>query len=252
MPELVIKTKTGYQCPYCSRDYKEKFNLTNHVGICRFLQLSRREQNNEVELVSEELPTQHELFRIIQHLSLRIDKLEKDNTKLKQQNSKKINIMEWLNSSETQQPNVCFKDWTVNVILPKVISYMEIAYNKSLFDSMSSLFDEVFNEKKRDDLFPICSFNDKSLVFYVYKEVDGKNQWLQMTNPEFDGFIKQITARYYTEFIKGWYAEYESLILENETYYETYMRYYKKISGDDNYIKFKKRLYMTSKQELPS
>ena len=117
-------------------------------------------------------------------------------------------------------------------------------FRSNLVDSISLLFEDVFREKNEKDIYPICSFDDKPQVFYVYKESSsGQNKWEQMTNIEFEQLIKQITARYYVEFLKGWYAEYESMILENETYYETYIRYYQKISNEENYTKFKKRIY---------
>lgn len=244
---LIIKTDDGYQCPYCKRGYKEKFNISNHISICRFIQLSRREQTNEVEQINEELPTQHELFRIIQNLSLRIDKLEKDNTKLKYHN-KKPNMIELLN---TRTPPISvFKDWVNNFILPKVGKYMEVLYKQNLIESISLLIEEVIGEKNKEDVYPICSFSNKPLIIYVYREnIKGKILWEQMTNQEFEQLIKQITARYLCEFLKGWYAKHETLILENETYYEIYINYYQKISNEDNYSKFKKRIYTILKED---
>jgi hypothetical protein len=122
---------------------KEKFNITNHIGLCRFLQLSRREQTNELEQLNEELPTQLEMFRIIQHLSLRIDKLEKDNTKLRYQ-TKKINIIEYLNSSVREPPKCVLKEWVSTSILPKIDNYMDVVYKQNLVDSISLLFEDVF------------------------------------------------------------------------------------------------------------
>lgn len=249
---LIIKSEKGYQCPYCKRDFKEKFNIVNHTTTCRFLSLTKREQDNEIEQKGEDLPTQYELFRIIQHLSLRIDKLENENSKIKKQNMKKVNVIDWLNQSE-KKPKYLFKEWVSCYVLPKIVNHVEIAYKNNLTDSIYDMFENIVKEGGCIDIHPFCCFDHKSSVFYVYRtDSSGISQWEQLINEEFDQFIKQIVAKYYGEFLKGWYAEHESMILENETYYETYIRYYKKISAEVNYSKVKQRLYFICKQHMSS
>lgn len=247
MSEILIKSEKGYQCPYCKRDFKEKCNIVNHATTCRFLSLTKKEQDNEIEQRSEELPTHYELFRIIQHLSLRIDKLENENNKIRKQGMKRINVIDWLNRPE-KIPKCVFKEWVSCYVLPKIINHVEIAYKKSLLDSICDMFEIIVKEGGNH---PFCCFDHKSSVFYVYRTgSSGMSQWEQLNDDEFQQFIKQIVARYYVEFVKGWYSQYESVILENETYYETYIKYYKKISGEVNYSKLKQRLYFICKQQM--
>lgn len=249
MSEILIKSEKGYQCQYCKREFKEKFNIVNHTTTCRFLSLTKREQDNETEQKSEELPTQYELFRIIQHLSLRIDKLENENNKIKKQNMKRVNMIDWLNNQERTSKYV-FKDWVSCHILPKIVNHIETAYKGTLLDSICNMFETI---AKEGGIHPFRCFDHKSSVFYIYRaDSSGMNQWEQLTDEEFQQFIKQLVARYYVEFLKGWYAEYESVILENETYYETYIKYYKKLSGEINYSKLRQRLYFICKEHIDS
>ena len=69
-------------CKFCNREYKEKFNHDRHAQTCEFLSKTRREQDNEIDRF-EKLPTQKEMFLLIQELSRRITKLEKENSQLK-------------------------------------------------------------------------------------------------------------------------------------------------------------------------
>ena len=84
-----------YDCQYCNRNYKEKFNYDRHLLCCEFLFKSRREQNHEIDLLGP-IPSQREMYQLIQHMSVRIDKLEKENIRLRQVNTRKYNILEQL------------------------------------------------------------------------------------------------------------------------------------------------------------
>ena len=81
-----------YDCKYCKRNYKEKFNYDRHLLCCEFIFKSRREQNNEADLLAP-IPTQREMYQLIQHMSIRIDKLEKDNQRLQQVAKRKHNVL---------------------------------------------------------------------------------------------------------------------------------------------------------------
>ena len=48
---------TEYKCLYCPKTYKQKHNYNRHISICKFLKSGEKEQQNELELHSEKVPT---------------------------------------------------------------------------------------------------------------------------------------------------------------------------------------------------
>jgi hypothetical protein len=55
-----IKTEYGYQCCFCKREYKEKYNYERHYVCCEFLCKTRRQQINEIDSI-EKIPSQKEM-----------------------------------------------------------------------------------------------------------------------------------------------------------------------------------------------
>jgi len=231
-----------YSCPHCLRKYKLNSNLQKHVGICQFLQQTRKQLEDTAEY-TEKVPNMTELFHIVQYLSLRIDKLEKENSALKQQQKKNLNIMVWLNEQKTNQPAVLFSEWITECLLPEIKTCMDILYEQDIYTSITALFRKVLGNKETRQ--PFCAFDKKKLTFYVYnKSADtGKVDWGRLDDDEFNRLVKRLQARYIKEFMNGWYAENEALILENEDLYTTYMSYYEKISKEDNVAKYRNCIY---------
>lgn len=246
---LLDTSSLVYSCPHCLRKYKLSANLQKHVGICQFLQQTRKQLENTAEY-TEKVPSMTELFHIVQYLSLRIDKLEKENSALKQHQKKNLNITEWLNEQKENQPTVLFSEWITECLLREVKTCMDILYEQDIYASITALFEKVIGNKEVRQ--PFCSFDKKKLTFYVYnKSADsGKAEWTQLGDDEFNRLVKRLQARYITEFMKGWYAENEALILENEDLYSTYMSYYEKISKEDNVIKYRNCIYSATKTTI--
>jgi hypothetical protein len=234
-----------YSCPHCLRKYKLSANLKKHVGICQFLQQTRQQQD-ETEEHTEKTPTLPELFHIVQYLSLRIDKLEKENAQLKKHQSKNMNILEWLKSQKTQ-PTMALGEWVTEYVLPEVKANMALLYERDIYVSVTTLFEKVMANTSIQH--PFRAFDKKKLVFYVYRKApEGEAlTWEKLDEADFIKFVKQIQARYMIEFTQGWYAENEALILDNEAIYDTYIRYYEKMSKEDNFAKFRAVIYGATK-----
>ena len=243
-----LSSCNSHSCPHCLRKYKLSMNLNKHVGICQFLQQSRKQQDNEVDN-NEKIPSMRELFNIVQYLSVKIDKLEKENSQLKQHQKKQLNILQWLNEQRENKPDIIFSDWINMYLLPEIKHCMDLLYEHDIYQSVSALFERVITNHKIEH--SLCSFDKKKLLFYVYIKTDtGALEWVQLSDNDFIKLIKQIQARYIIEFMKGWYADNESFILENESYYETYIRYYEKITKEENFVKYKNVIYSAIKTNI--
>ena len=94
----MISTMNQYVCKTCTKTYKYKYNYDRHVACCKFFQKSIQDYEQEMDSV-EVLPDMQSLFKLVQELAHKVNRIEKENNQLKQKLSKrnKINVLEWLN-----------------------------------------------------------------------------------------------------------------------------------------------------------
>lgn len=231
---------SGYTCNFCLRNFKEKFNYDRHILCCEFFHKSDRERINEVELI-ESLPTQLQMYRLIQELAIRVNRLEKDNRKLLQSQKRKINILDFLNE-KNNQPSIIFYTWLTGIVYKNISEYLEVVFHNDLTTGIIHLFDNIINNSEPDKI-PICAFENKPNVFYIYdfrnqliKDIDsGENTpvWTALSIPEFTMILKKISHRFLIEFKKNWYDKNKHMIDTDETYKDKYIYYYKNILGGD-------------------
>jgi len=240
----------GHKCINCSRVYKEKFNFDRHAVYCDFLQKSAREQENKVELVSEPPPTTKQLYRWMQEMALRIDKLEKENMKLRKIHTKKINILEWLNKSP--KPDISFTEWIKRDVFILVHKYLETVFQENLMIGIYTIFCEVMKKKKSN--LPLRAFTKKNNMFYVFMENKG---WIIASTELIDSHLAHIAHRFIIEFKNHWYIPNESKIETDEKYQDLYINYYQQILGGTDkyseevrYEKIRKLLYKKMAENL--
>lgn len=249
-----MKTDYGYKCDFCPKEYKEKFNYDRHVVCCEFLCKSRREQINDIE-TNEQIPTQREMYRLIQELAMRNNKLEKELTKLKDLQKRKINIIDWL--QKTQHPNTSFIEWINSSVVVKIKDVLEIVYSNDLLTGFNRLFD-IALENNSDNL-PIRAYENKAGTFYVYKKNDSEEggTWKQISNNDFDKILSQISRQFIVEFKRNWFDPKKELVETDEKYKDVYIDYYERILGGNERIseavrfqRVRQTLYNNIKQNI--
>jgi hypothetical protein len=215
-----------YSCNFCKREHRLKFNHDRHVQTCEFLSKSKREQNNEIDSF-EKIPTQKEMFQLIQELSIRISKLEKENSELK--NSVRIKIKRNFNDilNQTVKPEFNFNHWK-DMILNTIENFLETVYNNDLLHATNELFLHFINNY--GDKLPIRAYDIKSNIFYIY---DSDNTWTPLSNIEFDKFLAVVSHRFLVDFNRCWCQVHCDKIAKVESYKLMYLDYYKKILGGD-------------------
>jgi hypothetical protein len=239
-----------HTCKYCGRDYKEKFNHDRHAQTCEFLSKTRREQDNEIDSF-EKLPTPKEMFLLIQELSIRIEKIEKENTELKNIITHKIrkNFTDFLN--QINPPDFAFDEF-ITMMVNDVEKYLPIVYEKDLLKANIELFN-YFVEKYNDKL-PIRAFDIKQNIFYIY---DSENRWSVISNQEFDKILARISYRFLVEFNRCWYLVNKDK-LQDDNYKEMYFDYYRKILGgerisdESRYQRIRAHIYNKIKKNIKS
>jgi hypothetical protein len=222
-----------YQCRFCLRDYKVKFNVDRHEQTCEFLSKTRKEQDNEVDSF-EKLPSQREMFSLIQELSIRINKLEKENAKLKNsvKTKEKRNFIDILN--ETQRPHVLLDDW-ITSLMDSVEQKLEIVYKNDLHTGIISLFEESIDD------FPLKAYDIKHNMFYSYDKET--MSWQIFPKTDFNKILARVSHRFLVEFNRCWCIVNKEKIEKNEDFQKIYMDYYLKILGGNKLsdeIRFKK------------
>ena len=256
----LVKTTTTmsstYDCKYCKRNYKEKFNYDRHLLCCEFLFKSRREQNNEIDLLAP-IPTQHEMYQLIQHMSIRIDKLEKDNNRLQQVAKRKYNILDYLNSQDNlDRMTMTFSEWIKKAILPEVHNSLQSVYDKDLLEGLKHLISNAVNKMDANAV-PIRTF-DSSTTFYVFKlDETNTTKWMKIPNNDLDKYLRRISNQFLYDFKTYWYDVHSEEINKNGKYNELYLDYHGKVLGgnmpeDTLFQKLRKDIFALVKHNIKS
>jgi len=244
-----MQAKPSCVCKHCGREYKEKFNHDRHIQTCEFLSKTRREQDNEIDS-SEKLPTQKELFLLIQELSMRITKLEKENSELKNTVKRKIKFNDIL--KKTPNPEFDYNKW-IDMLLNEVEKYLDNVYNNDLQHATIDMFNTML--ETYGDKLPFRAYDVKPNKFYIY---DSDNTWKNITNSDFDKLLARISHRFLVEFNKCWYVVNREKIETEESYKMMYIDYYKKILGgermsdESRYNRIRHHIYGKIKKNIKS
>lgn len=243
-----------YDCKFCNRTYHEKFNYDRHLLCCEFIFKSRREQNNEADLLAP-IPTQHEMYQLIQHMSIRIDKLEKDNQRLQQVAKRKHNVLEYMNSPENlERMNMTFSEWIKKSILTEVHNSLQSVYDNDLLTGLKHLISNAINNLDTNEV-PIRTF-DSSNTFYIFNLDENKvKKWMKIQNNDLNKYLRRISNQFLYDFKTYWYDAHSELINQNEKYSELYLDYHGKVLGgnmseDTLFQKLRKDIFTQVKHNI--
>ena len=235
-----------HTCAYCDKEYRYKKNLRTHETLCQFMQSSLQERNQILDQADDPIPTLQQLYHIIQQQSLRIDKLEQEQQKLKSIQKRKMNVHHWLQSRES--PTLTFPEW-IHGLISRVPTYIEIALRENLYIAMTQLFEAIENV----DHLPICVFDHKPSKFYVYRANAASNDlatWELFAIHEFDLLLQKIAERFYIVFVEGWYAENKANLMNNDVLYDQFIGYQRKVSATVHYGNLRHFIYTKIKRVI--
>jgi hypothetical protein len=218
--------------------------------------MSRREQENEVEM-SEPPPSLQNMYRLLQELAFKVNKVEKENTILKQrlQQRCKVNVLEWLNKQPTEiQPKITFEDWVEQELLSNVHAHLSTVYSNNLIMGVVDLWKEAIGAGLT---VPIKLFDNRPSSIYLYTTNEsGVHTWIQATPAILDKQIKRIFRQFVAKFKTNWYDKHVNKIHVDEEYTNMYIKYYQKILGESKYTtdetcqKIRHQLYLLIKQKV--
>jgi hypothetical protein len=220
-------------CKYCLHNWKHKKEYEKHLACCEFFYHFRRNPHTEMDDYGNKLPSHKELFRFVQELSLKCERLEKEVVRLKQNanmRQKKI-IVECLNHSSAI-PKWAFCEWwkTLTLNIPITMNereetamtahwseisnpYLFRVFNMGLVEGVKYILGR-FIERAREaqQVIPIRCFTQKANTFYIYcgelvgepltaKKGKPVSEWKVMTNADLEMMIDYISQIYLREFL---------------------------------------------------
>jgi len=181
-------------CKYCNKSYKVKENYDKHLICCEFFYRARHNAQD----ADEPLPSQRQLFRIVQELTIKCSNLEKDVARLKTATSSrtKHEIMDILHSAHV--PSIYFDAWIKAFVVE--ISYLEDVYKYDLTFGIKSCLKATLNINS-----PICAFIRKPNKFYIYQ-----GEWRIVTPDEFDKMIQTLCHLFLRKFNNEQLTQFEN------------------------------------------
>jgi hypothetical protein len=264
----------AYACEICERTYHEKFNLDRHIPYCRFLHLSKRDRDNQAETESEPVPEPRMLYRWMQDMALKIEKLEKENAQLrgvarKQQKEDVGTVL------RQHCPTQSFAAWISASVLTAIPRYLETVYQKDLLSGMAELISACVSSSTGENL-PIRAFVHKPSEFYIYEKAkpgtgsagegsvgDGSSTssvtmvWRQIRAEDLNQWFALIESHFQTGFRDHWVIpNMDKMNGNDEAVSQRYVLYYQKILGngrmttDTRYQKLRVHLYGLIKQKV--
>lgn len=247
-----------YQCQTCNKQYYEKFNYDRHVPACEFLHRSRRAHNHAIDMEEDILPSQREMYRLMQEMTLEISKLKVEVKKLKQIQTKKIDVLEWLNNQQIQ-PVITFKEWIIRILYPEIQHVLDTVYQEDLLMGYKRLLRRLITDQTQ---LPVRAFDNKPNHLYIYEKVpisvnvsETQYHWRKITIEEMDRILTQIDKQFVNNFRTYWYEVHKDK-MGQEDYKDMYVNNYAKILGGDRmsdttrYNHIRQYLYNELKQSV--
>jgi hypothetical protein len=205
-------------CKYCEKNFVFKDIYEQHLLTCNFFYKKHKEKDRKQDIDNDYLPSQREMYRLIQYLAIKCDKLEKEMQKIKTKSNItcKNDILHVLNLNA---PSICFKDWLKNIQITKL--ELQEVFNENLTHGIKFYFENQIDKELLN--FPLRAFKEKPNTLFMFvgtqectnstkkpkkketalfKEIvsHNKNSWETMTNEDFEKMINLIIHKYIVEF----------------------------------------------------
>jgi len=232
-------------CQYCHNHWKYKKEYEKHLACCAYFYHLRRNPRPEMDDYGCPIPTQKEMFRFIQELSLKCERLEKEVVRLKKNvgiRQKKV-IVECLNRPE-QTPQTEFNEWwrKLSLQLPtestpeegidmdahwSIVNnvFLFRVFKRDLVEGIKSILQRFIEVQLSEGAIPVRCFIQKPGVFYIYCG----GIWRNMTDADFETMIDYISQLFVREFL-AWQRENADSVDEDERRCEEQIRYMMRVN----------------------
>ena len=238
---------SGKYCKYCHHFWKNIREYDKHYPGCEYFHIQRRNPQPEMDEHGVKIPSAREMFRCIQDLMHRLDKTEKEVTRLRtlMNARQKRAILEWLNQPQ-QIPSTSFEKWW-REIKAQETDVMKVVTRDLSEGIMSCLESHIrqFASMKA----PMRCFTQKPNTFYIYSVENGRTQvdatveptpvWRIMSNEQMEKMAAHISQSILREFLV-WQKSQRDISECDERAMDKTVNFMMKING--NGVALEKRL----------
>lgn len=202
---------TSYDCSFCDKKFHYKRFFDNHRIACEFFNQTKKLQNFDDD---DNIPSQRDMFKLLQHLSLKCHNLTEDVEKLKKCafSSNKKTIGSILCSIK---PVTTLDEW-VKTITVSNECITEI-FNKSLTDGIIKCLSDRIEYEDINFILPILAFKG---VLYVYTDDEDNTKWDICSVNKFNSII-EIIKHEIVKFYCNWKEKQPSVDCEIEMVHVT-------------------------------
>jgi hypothetical protein len=178
------------------------------------------------------VPNQKELFRFVQELAFKCDRLEKEVGRLKNALSlrNKKAVTECL-AQPSQQPNRLFVDWWRSIHISE--THLQRVFTHNLTEGIKACIETHLAEHGASKL-PVRSFVEKPKNVYVYvtNENGADREWRLATSTDMENMVAQLSQMFLREFIV-WRKENAHIFDGSEMSQRDELAYMMKTNGMD-------------------
>lgn len=193
-------------CPHCSKKFKMKKSLAKHMMLC---QLDNKDKN-ELTVI----PTQKEMWLILQKLYADNEKLKKKVESLENivnKDVKKMNMIDWLNENDK---GINIEGW-LKTNIRVTLEDLKMIFMTDYIRGLSNILENNVNDTENN---PFRAFSHKTKELYVYE----KNKWKKCKKRD----IMKIFDRISLNILKK-SKEYDETLSEQEKYGSDNIQYLK-------------------------
>ena len=217
-------------CKYCYKHWKLKTDYNKHITCCEFFYYFRRNPDRQMDEHGVKIPTQRELFELVQTLALKCDKMERELKTLRTAVSAKQRkqITDWINHP-SQTPSDTFEDWWHQIRVEK--DQLQRVFTHDLTEGLKECISKhIEHTKSHGQRLSIRSFAEKPGVFYIYTHDTEETHWRAITTTDMQRMLVYLSQLFLREFLV-WQKEHAAEFRESEDKKEEEVVYMIKING---------------------
>ena len=263
----IIKPQHKYNshpmyCEFCGKCYKTIVNLNKHILLCEVVNRSLNKHVDKPK--NENVPSPETMYKIIESLTIKYNKLEEKMEQLQKwvdKKKKKINIIEWLNENDKLTPSYEFDSIIDKLnITQTAVDYL---FTNSFYDTVNEILSNFYNSNnsnsnQENNVIPLFAFNQKANLIYVFNKNDTveNNSWKELSKDQLVDFLDKIQTKI-SKCLKAWKNINEDKVRNDNKYSELYSKTIIKImdvkfNNETTITRYKSLLYNKIKVDMKS
>ena len=246
-------------CEYCGKEYKRRINLDKHFILCEILYKAKKKDrriDKETEETNEEMPTQKQMYKMILELALKYNKLEEKMelmSKWVDKTKKKINVLDWLNSSSNLKPELIFDDLADSISILE--TDLDLLFNSNFYDMLNEIFTRNFYNNDESEI-SLFAFIQKANTIYIYSRDISSLElvWIELSREKLIYFLNKVHFKIVKALLE-WKKIYFEKINNSDQMEEMYNKAKIKLMGidfkqDSTLSKIKLSIYNKMKKDM--